>query len=139
MTSELEKVNLQTGEVIQSPWHYTENGTPLFISDSYEEHVQEWMNKEQEGKKVLWEMSAISNSLIGRCLGRSGDNALADFAATVGTGTSRLHQLGEAHSLRVELEQECSTRVEHLPEALTLHHYFVVARNVRNRTGSNVA
>lgn len=124
------------GEVIQSPWTTTASGCPVFISDAYEEHVQEWINKEQEGKKILWELGAIADSLVGRCQGSKGDKALGEFAATVGVSKRRIYQLAETHGFRVELENECCTRVQHLPETLTLKHYFVVLELVYKQGGS---
>lgn len=134
----LERVNRETGEIIQSPWHLTVRGTPVFVSDSYEEHVQEWINKEQEGKRVLWELSAIGSSFLWRHKGRDGDKAIQSFAIDVGVSKSRVYQLVEAYDLRVALEKEVSTRVDTLADHLTLKHFFVVARLVY-RKGGNLA
>jgi hypothetical protein len=122
------------GELVESPWQYTEGGTPVFVSNSYEEHVQEWINKEEEGKKVLWEMSAIAASFTGRHQGRDGDKAIQSFAKDVGVGRARIYQLVEAYKLRSSLE-EVSTQVDTLANSLTLKHFYVVAHFVIGRGG----
>jgi hypothetical protein len=59
-------VDVETGEVMPaSPWRYTETGRPVFVSRSYDEHEAEWINKQQEGAAILWEMAAIAHSLVG--------------------------------------------------------------------------
>ncbi|PLS85491.1 MAG: hypothetical protein CYG60_12300 [Actinobacteria bacterium] len=134
-----ELVDAETGEVLPaSPWRYTEEGRPVFESRSYDEHEGEWINKQQEGNAILWEMSAISYSLVGLAV-READaqGVVKRFAGVVKTSARRIQQLAETYALRVKLEDEGRNRFRPLIETLDFQHFSVAASQVLNRAETN--
>lgn len=138
--SQLERV--YEGEIVESPWQYTETGRPIFVSNSYSEHCDEWIVKKQESARVNWEQAAIAYSLVGIAVREpKSEPLLRQFAGEVVVSVMQIRKHAAAYSLRTLLESEpgveVALRFATLSESLTFKHFIVAHQKVLNPAETN--